>query len=127
MSQERMVNMAFVTAAMMMWILTAHLVAGGFDLFRPEWDIGIIGREFRLSNLVGIAVGVLGGIALWRNEQLFSLAHEVAGELRKVTWPSKTETRLLSIVVVVTTVLVSAVLWAYDAVFGAVTRTLFKI
>lgn len=127
MSQERMVNLAFVAAALVLWFLSGHLFAGLFDLVRPEWDAGIIGREFRLSDLLGISVGVLGGIALWRNERVFTLAHEVAGELRKVTWPTAAETRLNTIVVMVTTVVVSLVLWAFDTIFAALTRQIYGL
>ncbi len=127
MSQERMVNLAFVAAALMLWFLSAHLFAGLFDVFRPEWDAGIIGREFRLSNLLGISVGVLGGLYLWRNARILTLAHEVAGELRKVTWPSMAETRLSTIVVVVTTILVSVCLALYDFVFGWLIKFVYGI
>ena len=61
MSQERMVNLAFVAAALMLWFLSAAAFAGLFDVVRPEWDVGLIGREFRLSNLLGIAAGVPSG------------------------------------------------------------------
>jgi preprotein translocase subunit SecE len=125
MSQERMVNMAFVAAALLLWFLSAQLFAGMFDLVRPEWDAGIIGREFRLSNLLGISVGVLGGLYLWRHERVFQLAHEVAGELRKVTWPTMADTRLSTVVVVVTTILVSICLWAFDTVFSFLARLIY--
>ncbi len=127
MSQERMVNLAFVAAALLVWFLSAHLFAGLFDLVRPEWDTGIIGREFRLSNLLGVSAGIVGGIALWKNEKLFQFAHEVAGELRKVTWPSIAETRLLTTVVMVTTVLVSLCLWVFDSLISVVTRFIYRI
>ena len=127
MSQERMVNFAFVSAALLMWLLSAHLFAGVFDLVRPEWDVGIIGREFRLSNLIGMSVGVLGGIALWRDARVFHLAHEVAGELRKVTWPSLAETRLSTVVVMVTTVLVAVLLALFDFGFSLLTKAIYGI
>lgn len=127
MSQERIVNLAFLSAALILWFLSGHLFAGAFDLFRPEWDLGVIGREFRLSNLMGISVGVVGGIALWRNEKLFLFAHEVAGELRKVTWPSMDETQLLTRLVIVTTVMVSVALWAFDTIIGAVTKLVYGL
>jgi preprotein translocase subunit SecE len=127
MSQERMVNLAFVAAALLLWFLSAHLFAGLFDAFRPEWDAGIIGREFRLSNLLGISVGILGGLALWRNARVLVLAHEVAGELRKVTWPSMAETRLSTVVVVATTIIVAMCLWFFDLVFSALTKLIYRI
>lgn len=127
MSQDRMVNLSFVAAALLLWFLSASLFAGLFDLVRPEWDVGIIGRELRLSNLLGIALGVLGGIWLWRNERIFNLAHEVAGELRKVTWPSSAETWLSTKVVMGTTVVVAACLWVFDLAFSALTRWIYQI
>jgi hypothetical protein len=70
MSQARMVNMAFMAAALLLWIVTAQFFAGTFDLFRPEWDLSLIGSEFRLSNLLGITIGAVGGIYLWRHAAL---------------------------------------------------------
>lgn len=134
MSQERMVNMAFVAAALVLWFVGAHLFGVLFDALPPppaamgdKWDAFIIGREFRLSNLLGVAVGVAGGLALWRNEWLFGQAHEVAGELRKVTWPSWAEVQLSTVVVMATTVLVAGCLWAFDSVFAAVSRLVYRI
>jgi preprotein translocase SecE subunit len=125
MSQERIVNLAFVTAALLLWYLSASMFAGLFDLVRPEWDLGLIGREFRLSNLLGIVTGIAGGISLWRNAKVFELAQEVAGELRAVTWPSQAEVRLSTVVVMATTVLVSLCLWAFDTVFATLTRFIY--
>lgn len=108
-------------------VLGAHLFAGAFDLFRPEWDASIIGREFRLSNLLGIGIGIGGGIYLFRHEKMFTLAHEIAGELRKVTWPSGAETRLSTVVVMVTTVLVATCLWFFDLIFSHLAAFIYGI
>jgi preprotein translocase subunit SecE len=101
------------------------LFAGILDPF--GWDAKIIGSELVLSTVIGIAIGVLGGIYLWRNERVFGLAHEVVGELTKVTWPSWPETRLSTIVVMVTTLIMAVVLWAYDTGFSALTRLVYGI
>lgn len=136
MSQERLVNMAFITAALVLWFVSANLFGTLLDALPPlnaasgdrwQWDAYIIGREFRLSNLLGVAVGVAGGILLWRNEWLFTQAHEIAGELRKVSWPSWPEVRLSTVVVMITTVLVACVLWGFDTVFAFVSRLVYKI
>lgn len=136
MSQERMVNMAFVAIALVLWFVSANLFGTLLDALPPlnassgdrwQWDAYIIGREFRLSNLLGVAFGVAGGILLWRNAWLFGQAHEIAGELRKVSWPSWPEVRLSTVVVMITTVLVACVLWAYDTIFAFVSRFVYKI
>ncbi|MSP91780.1 MAG: preprotein translocase subunit SecE [Myxococcales bacterium] len=74
-----------------------------------------------------MSVGVLGGIALWRDQRVFNLAHEVAGELRKVTWPSFAETRLSTVVVMVTTVLVAVLLALFDFGFRLLTKAIYGI
>ena len=127
MSQARMVNMAFMAGALLLWIVSARTFAGAFDLLRPECDLALIGNEFRLSNLLGIAVGVVGGIALWRHATLYQLANEVAAEVRKITWPNAEETRVSTSVVIVTTILIAVALWAFDIVFSAFTRVLYDI
>ncbi len=127
MSQARMVNMAFMTAALLMWIVSAKFFAGTFDMLRPEWDLSLIGNEFRLSNLLGIGIGVFGGIYLWRHEKLFRLANEVAGELSKVTWPGVEETRISTVVTIVTTIIVALCLWAFDVLFSALTKLFYQL
>lgn len=136
MSQERMVNMAFIAAGLVLWFVSAHLFGVIFDALPPlststgdrvHWDAYIIGREFRLSNLLGVACGVVGGILLWRNEWLFNQAQEISSELHKVTWPSWPEVRLATVVVMVTTVLVACCLWAFDTAFAAVSRLVYRI
>ncbi len=127
MSQARMVNMAFMTAALLMWIVSAKFFAGSFDLLRPEWDLSLIGNEFRLSNLLGIGIGVFGGIYLWRHEKVFRLANEVAGELSKVTWPGVEETRISTVVTIVTTIIVAMCLWAFDVLFSALTKLFYQL
>ncbi|MCO4759892.1 MAG: preprotein translocase subunit SecE [Myxococcales bacterium] len=127
MSQSRMVNMTFMTAALLMWIVSAKFFAGTFDMIRPEWDLSLIGNEFRLSNLLGIGIGVFGGIYLWRHDKLFRLANEVAGELRKVTWPNVEETRVSTLVTIVTTIIVAICLWAFDVLFSALTKLFYNL
>lgn len=140
MSQERIVNLAFVAAALLIWFIGASLMASGLDALPApphdwtflgdsvdSWDLKVIGRELRLSNLLGIALGVAGGLYLWRNERIFQLAHEVAGELRKVTWPTWPEVQLSTVVVMATTVVVGVCLWAFDTVFAFLTRLVYRI
>ena len=126
-SQARMVNLTFMAAALLLWIISARLFAGVLDMTYPEWDLALIGAEFRLSDLAGIAVGVFGGIYLWRHERLFQLVGEVAYEMRKVTWPTLEETRLQTMVTVVVTILIAICLWAFDVLFSALTKLFYDL
>ena len=126
-SQARLVNMTFLTAALLLWIISASFFAGVLDMTYPEWDLALIGKEFRLSDLVGIGIGIFGGVYLWRHERLFQLANEVAFEVRKVTWPGIDETRLQTIVTVVVTIIIALCLWAFDVMFSALTKLFYNI
>jgi preprotein translocase SecE subunit len=119
--------MTFLTAALLLWVISASFIAGVLDMTYPEWDLALIGNEFRLSDLLGIGIGIFGGVYLWRHERLFQLANEVAFEVRKVTWPGLDETRLQTIVTVVVTIFIALCLWAFDVMFSALTKLFYNI
>ena len=126
-SQARLVNMTFLTAALLLWVISASFVAGVLDMTYPEFDLALIGSEFHLSDLLGIGIGIFGGVYLFRHERLFQLANEVAFEVRKVTWPGIDETRLQTIVTVVVTIIIALCLWAFDVMFSALTKLFYNI
>jgi preprotein translocase subunit SecE len=71
------------------------------------------------------AVAATATLIAWRNEQVFTLATEVAGELRKVSWPSRKQTMTSTIVVIVTTIIASLFLGVFDGVWSWVTRMIY--
>lgn len=50
---------------------------------------------------------------------------DIVAELRKVTWPSASDTRYLTMVVAVVAIIVGAILGAVDLLFGWVIEQLF--
>lgn len=50
---------------------------------------------------------------------------DILAELRKVTWPSASDTRYLTLVVAVVAIIVGAILGAFDLLFGWVIEQLF--
>ena len=91
-----------------------------------EWIWGYFGKPNGLL-LGAICFGLAGTATLvaWRNEQVIGLASEVAGELKKVTWPSRKELVSSTVVVIVTTVISSVVLGVFDGVWSWVTRMIY--
>ena len=51
---------------------------------------------------------------------------EVRQELSKVTWPSWNETKLATIVVIVTTLIIALVLGVLDLVWGALSSLIYS-
>ena len=91
-----------------------------------DWAWSYFGKPN--SFVVGAGALVVAGIATlvaWRNEQVFTLASEVAGELRKVSWPTRKETMSSTIVVIITTIISAAFLGVFDTVWSAVTRFIY--
>ena len=105
----------------------AGLVAAWLLAKCGDWAWSYFGTKPN-SFIVGSSAFVIAGVATviaWRNEMVFGLASEVAGELRKVSWPSRKETLQSTIVVIVTTIIASAFLGVFDAVWSWVTRMIY--
>lgn len=107
-------------------------LGGGLLLFfllswTGDWIWGYFARhpnEFVISG-VALTMSLAVGIVLYRNERVYGLASDVATELRKVTWPTRQETQAATIVVVVTVVIAAIILGAFDAVWSALTDTIY--
>jgi len=91
-----------------------------------EWAWSYFAKPNQM--LVGLGAVVVAGVvtlAAWKNEEVFALATEVTGELRKVTWPSRKETFNSTIVVIITTIVASLLLGLFDGVWAWVTRMIY--
>ena len=124
---EKYVRLGFVLAGLLTWVATSPLVASGMMLISPNLDRGLIGARFSISDAVGLLCGVAVTLVLWFNRKVNQLGMEIAGELRNVTWPSWAETRVSTIVVIVTTLVVSLILGVFDAVASAVTGIIYSL
>lgn len=91
-----------------------------------DWGWGYFGRPN--GTIIGAAALVVASVATfaaWRNEQVFTLASEVMGELRKVTWPTRKETVAATFVVIVMTIISSLILGVFDGTWSWVTRQIY--
>ena len=79
---------------------------GGEGVDRP----GPVGRDHP-----GCQQGVVGEVD----------PDEVAGELSKVTWPSRPETWRNTVVVIVTSIIAAAYLFLFDSVWSAFTDLIY--
>jgi preprotein translocase subunit SecE len=92
-----------------------------------DWVWGYFGTspsETKISLISAvIAVGV--GVALYRNDRIYTLANEVAAELKKVTWPTAKEVRTATIVVVVMAIISSIILGTFDLAWSNLTELIY--
>ena len=120
----------------------AHLVfaLGGFaaawvlsNFFEDAWAITWsywpqVGRPVPLTaSAVGIVIALFATVIAWRREKWFSFVCEVAVEVSQVTWPTRAETRAATIVVIVITLICSALLSGMDFFWSGVTDWLYGI
>lgn len=81
-------------------------------------------NEF-LVNGIAAALALTIGITMYRNDRVYVLANEVANEIKKVTWPTKKETQAATLVVIVTVLIATIILSAFDAIWSTLTDTIY--
>jgi preprotein translocase subunit SecE len=74
---------------------------------------------------IAAVVGVIAAIYYWRRTRARQLAEEVAGEMAKVTWPSRTEISNSTVVVVVTTIVSTIFFALMDRFWSFVTNLVY--
>lgn len=92
-----------------------------------DWIWGYVATppsEFKITLLAAVTA-VVAGIALYRNDRVYSLANEVASELKKVTWPTGKEIRTATMVVVVMSIISAVILGVFDLVWTNLTELVY--
>jgi preprotein translocase subunit SecE len=114
---KKWTHVMFAVAGIVLAWLLAKSGEWAWSYFAKPNPYLVGGGAFVVASLITFAA--------WRNEQVFGLASEVTGELKKVTWPTRKETMYSTIVVIVTTIIASAFLGLFDGVWSWVTRTIY--
>ena len=107
-------------------------LVGGLVLFflakwTAEWLGGYIVRNPSdlVTGGIGVLVALSVGIALYRHERIYTMASDVIGELKKVTWPTRKETLVATRVVIIMSVISALILYTFDAVWSTVTDLIY--
>lgn len=127
MNLQRFVNIAYVLVGLVSWVISARLFGFIMDLISRDLDKPLIGTDFARSDLVGLLVGIAAGVALKLNRNVNTWALEVANELKKVTWPTWDETKLSTVVVIITSIIVAIILGLFDALWAFVSSAVYGL
>ncbi len=84
------------------------------------------GERATITGLVGVAVGLVAVIQTYRRPGIRRWANDVAGELSRVTWPSKETVTNGTIVVIVASIIATAYVALLDQFWGFVTRLIYE-
>jgi preprotein translocase subunit SecE len=96
-----------------------------------QWTIDWVWGYFATApsestiSLISAVGAVVIGVALYRNDNVYHLANEVTGELKKVTWPTAKEVRAATMVVVVMAIVSSIILGVLDLAWANLTELVY--
>jgi preprotein translocase SecE subunit len=123
---SRWAHLVFVLGGFLgAWVLS-HAIEDIWSLVWSYWPR--IGRADELkSNLIGIGIALLATVWAWRKPHWFQYTTEVVSEVSQVSWPSKAEVRVATLVVIVMTLICSVILAGIDTVWSKVTDFLYGI
>lgn len=114
---ERWVQFAFIAIGVSVFFLAERLTNEVWSRF-SEPDAAVV-------SAVAAALAILGTFLLYRHPPVNQLADEVVGELAKVTWPTRDEVWVSTIVVVATSVIAAVYTGLFDAMWSALTNLLY--
>jgi preprotein translocase subunit SecE len=108
-----------------------YLVGAVVAFYLLQWSIdwiwgyfGTAPGDFTITLLA--ALGAVGfGVWMYRNDRYYTLANEVASELKKVTWPTAKEVRAATIVVIVMAILSAVMLGFFDFIWSNLTEVVY--
>ena len=113
------------------WVQIAFMAVALLLLWLLDKIITLIWNRFAepipsLVTLLAGAIAVSTAVLLYRQEKVSRLAHEIVGELTKVSWPSRKETQVSTLVVIITSVIAAVIVGSFDAAWSAITDLIYK-
>ncbi len=120
---KKIITVSFVLLGALL-VLTVHLLlgllAGNFG-----WASRIESNDL-LSTGIPVGLGFIVFMALQFNRVTVDFTDGVVNELKKVVWPSRKDTGLMTVVVVITLIISGIVVGLYDAVWAYVINFIVK-
>jgi preprotein translocase subunit SecE len=123
---KRLVAIFFVFAAIVLGVFLEKLAEVGLSFARFNdqqvlWDL----TWSDLVKYASYAVAAVAALVVWRNPRTQTVSLEVAGELKKVTWPSLRETHAATVAVVVATFVAALILGLFDFVWARLSTLVY--
>ncbi len=120
---KRAVTFSFVVLSLLVGLvvhLLLQFLAQSFAIFAK-----VESNEF-LSNGLPVLIGAITFVTLQFNTTVVDFTDGVVAELRKVVWPSRKDTGVMTVVVVITLILSGVIVGVYDSVWAYLVNTFIK-
>jgi preprotein translocase subunit SecE len=121
---KRMVVIFYVLAALALGVFAQKILGLVFSYARWN-DPAVFGEDWTLTSILGFAIAAIAAIVTWRAPRANAVSFEVAGELKKVTWPTLRETRAATVAVVIATFAAAVVLGVFDYVWAKLSSLVY--
>jgi len=121
---QKHVNALFFAAAALVWLMAGHyweMASGTWGLTRKLGDAADV-----IQIGLPLVLALLTFVLLRNNQKSHDFVTDAVHELALVSWPSQKETRLGTIVVIVTVVLAGLILGTIDIGFMALVKTIIN-
>lgn len=125
MGVARYVNLSFIACGLLGWLIFAGVSKFIIELFGASLNSPLIGVNFRVADLVGFAAGAM--LALYLKRRYNTWAMEVGNELSRVVWPTWNETRVATVVTIITTVIISLILGLFDYIWAQLSTWIYGL
>jgi preprotein translocase subunit SecE len=128
MTNQRLVGIAYAFFAFLIGFVLeqalGELFAGiGLNSLNDSLLFGVEGWSTTTAIAYGLGIGI--AVGAWLLPRTRELSLEVAGELRKVTWPSRRETQAATVAVIITTAAFAVLLGFVNYAWAFVTRQIY--
>ncbi len=124
MDPKRMVVIFFVLAALAVGVFLEKILGLVFSYARIN-DPAVFGEDWTLTTVLGFAIAIAAAVVAWRASRTQTVSLEIAGELKKVTWPSVRETRAATVAVVIATFVAAVILGVFDYVWAKLSSLVY--
>jgi preprotein translocase subunit SecE len=117
-----MVVIGLVVLGILAGMFLEHVLLGIFGLWgvtqpltRPLYN------EWSFTSFIGLAIAGAIAVWVWVTPRYNEASHDVAAELKKVTWPSLAETRAATVAVIVASLIAAVLLGLFDVLWQFLT------
>jgi preprotein translocase subunit SecE len=114
------VHLMYLCGAVLLFYVLQWTIDWVWGYFSPETQP----TDFKVT-LLSAGVSLVTSIVMYRSDKYYGLANEVAGELKKVTWPSAKEVRAATMVVIVMAIVSAIILGVFDMIWTNITELVY--
>lgn len=114
------VHLIYLCGAVLLFYVLQWTTDWVWGYFSPE----TIPSEFKIT-MISAVIAIVTGTVMYRSDKYYGLANEVAGELKKVTWPTPKEVRAATVVVIVMAIISAIILGLFDMVWSNLTELVY--